>query len=71
MFLGTFEYCPPEFLLKERYHAKPAPVWSIGVLLFRLVCGYFPFTEEEDIIDGLLYFKDGLSNGKINGNILV
>ncbi|XP_036446367.1 serine/threonine-protein kinase pim-3-like [Colossoma macropomum] len=61
-FAGTLEYRPPEFLLEGRYHAKPATVWSLGVLLFRLVCGYLPFTLDEEIIDGLLYFKDGLSN---------
>ncbi|KAL6476767.1 hypothetical protein MHYP_G00152660 [Metynnis hypsauchen] len=60
--LGTLEYRPPEILLEGWYHAKPATVWSLGVLLFRLVWGYLPFTLDEEIIEGLLYFKDGLSN---------
>ncbi|XP_072543468.1 serine/threonine-protein kinase pim-2-like [Salminus brasiliensis] len=61
-FEGTDEYCPPEFLLKGRYHAEPATVWSLGVLMFTLVCGYLPFDEDLDIIDGHLYFTDGLSD---------
>ncbi|XP_072525617.1 serine/threonine-protein kinase pim-2-like [Salminus brasiliensis] len=61
-FAGTFQYCPPEFFLKGRYHASPATVWSLGVLLFRLVSGHLPFTDEQEIVEGLLSFKDHLSN---------
>ncbi|KAI4879654.1 hypothetical protein NFI96_009680, partial [Prochilodus magdalenae] len=49
---------------KGRYHADPATVWSLGVLLFRIVCGHLPFDEEQDIITGLLDFKDGQSEGE-------
>ncbi|KAL6489125.1 hypothetical protein MHYP_G00028660 [Metynnis hypsauchen] len=56
-FEGTDEYCPPEFLLEERYHAGPATVWSLGVLMFRMVCGYLPFATD----DGALHFRDRLS----------
>ncbi|KAL6489124.1 hypothetical protein MHYP_G00028650 [Metynnis hypsauchen] len=70
-FEGTDEYCPPEFLLEERYHAGPATVWSLGVLMFRMVCRYLPFATDDDIIHGALHFRDGLSDGKINESILV
>lgn len=71
MLSGTDEYCPPEFLLEGRYYADPATVWSLGVLLFDMVCGYLPFVEEHDIISGQLDFRDGLSKGKINQSILI
>ncbi|XP_072536805.1 serine/threonine-protein kinase pim-1-like [Salminus brasiliensis] len=51
-----------EFLLKRRYHARPATVWSLGVLLFRMVCGFLPFRNGLDILEGLLCFEDGLSS---------
>ncbi|XP_072547036.1 serine/threonine-protein kinase pim-2-like [Salminus brasiliensis] len=61
-FSGTFQYCPPEFFLKGRYYASPATVWSLGVLLFRLVNGHLPFTEEQEIVEGPLCFREDLSN---------
>ncbi|XP_072549120.1 serine/threonine-protein kinase pim-1-like [Salminus brasiliensis] len=53
-YAGTLEYWPPEFLQKRRYHARPATVWSLGILLFRMVCGFLPFTSGRDILKGLL-----------------
>uniref|UniRef100_A0A672MYN3 Serine/threonine-protein kinase n=1 Tax=Sinocyclocheilus grahami TaxID=75366 RepID=A0A672MYN3_SINGR len=38
-FNGKEMFCPPEFDVDGRYHAKPATVWSIGILLFVMVCG--------------------------------
>ncbi|KAI4882767.1 hypothetical protein NFI96_026814 [Prochilodus magdalenae] len=66
-FSGTLQYCPPEFFRQGKYHADPATVWSLGVLLFRIVCGHLLFDEVQDVITGLLDFRDGLSEGKING----
>ncbi|KAI4892575.1 hypothetical protein NFI96_008644, partial [Prochilodus magdalenae] len=60
-FAGTVEYCPPEFFLQGRYHAGPATVWSLGVLLFATVCGDLPFADNREIIGGRLHFRDGLS----------
>uniref|UniRef100_A0A8C1JZR7 non-specific serine/threonine protein kinase n=1 Tax=Cyprinus carpio TaxID=7962 RepID=A0A8C1JZR7_CYPCA len=46
-FNGTEMFCPPEFDVDGRYHAKPATVWSLGILLFVMVCGYFP--DDKDL----------------------
>ncbi len=40
--LGTDMFCPPEFDVDEKYHAKPVTVWSLGMPLFVMVCGYYP-----------------------------
>ncbi|XP_068077007.2 serine/threonine-protein kinase pim-1 [Danio rerio] len=42
-FSGTFLYIPPEYIFEGKYHANPATAWSLGILLFRLVCGRYPF----------------------------
>ncbi|RXN20330.1 serine threonine- kinase pim-1-like protein [Labeo rohita] len=46
-FNGTEMFCPPEFNVDSRYHAKPATVWSLGILLFVMVCRYYP--DDEDL----------------------
>ncbi|XP_073778637.1 serine/threonine-protein kinase pim-3-like isoform X1 [Danio rerio] len=42
-FSGTLEYAPPEWFHRQRYHAAPATVWSVGVTLFNILCDRFPF----------------------------
>ncbi|KAL6485281.1 hypothetical protein MHYP_G00073260 [Metynnis hypsauchen] len=58
---GKLDFCPPECFLEKRYHADPATVWSLGVLLFRMVCRYLPINEKLDLIADFLDFRDGLS----------
>ncbi|RXN34787.1 serine threonine- kinase pim-2-like protein [Labeo rohita] len=43
---GTMEYYPPEYRIKGKYHAKPAMSWSLGVILFTMLCGRFPTGED-------------------------
>jgi MAP/microtubule affinity-regulating kinase len=41
---GTIRYAPPELMSGSNLHADPAfDVWTIGVLLYRLVSGIYPF----------------------------
>ncbi|XP_056312713.1 serine/threonine-protein kinase pim-2-like [Danio aesculapii] len=39
---GTEAYAPPEYKLKGKYYGKPATVFSLGMVMFTLLCGHFP-----------------------------
>lgn len=43
IFCGTPTYMSPEITKKHEYFGKPADIWSLGVVLFSLLCGRFPF----------------------------
>lgn len=45
---GSLAYSAPEILLGDSYDAPAVDVWSLGVLLFMLVCGEAPFQEAND-----------------------
>lgn len=42
-FCGSPTYASPELILRKEYLGPPVDVWSMGVVLFVLVCGYLPF----------------------------
>ena len=42
---GTLEYASPEILRGDRYDGFAADAWSVGVVLFVMVCGEKPFAE--------------------------
>jgi serine/threonine protein kinase len=43
MFCGTPSYMAPEIVNKKEYSGPPADVWALGVLLFALLHGCFPY----------------------------
>eukprot|EP00045_Choanoeca_perplexa_P009186 m.87627 g.87627 ORF g.87627 m.87627 type:complete len:628 (-) comp14786_c0_seq1:88-1971(-) len=44
---GSAAYAAPELIRGERYLGPPADMWSLGILLYALLCGFLPFDDED------------------------
>ena len=44
---GSPCYAAPEMILGEKYRGLQVDIWSSGVILFALICGYLPFDDND------------------------
>jgi len=69
-FCGSLYFAAPELLLAKMYTGPEVDVWSLGVVLYVLVCGKVPFDDESmpalhaKIKRGLVEYPVWLSAGK-------
>eukprot|EP00357_Protocruzia_adherens_P027229 CAMPEP_0115001698 /NCGR_PEP_ID=MMETSP0216-20121206/17547_1 /TAXON_ID=223996 /ORGANISM="Protocruzia adherens, Strain Boccale" /LENGTH=655 /DNA_ID=CAMNT_0002367115 /DNA_START=618 /DNA_END=2586 /DNA_ORIENTATION=+ len=72
IFCGTPSYMAPEIVMKTEYTGPPADVWAVGVLMFTILTGHFPFKGFNDrdlykkIMKGRFDVPDHLSYGARN-----
>ncbi|XP_064634284.1 maternal embryonic leucine zipper kinase-like [Lineus longissimus] len=56
---GSPAYAAPELILGMQYLGSEADVWSMGVLLYALLCGFLPFDD-----DNIRILYDKIKGGK-------
>jgi len=51
-FCGTPAFAPPEILLGTQYKGPEVDIWSLGVVLYSMLSGEFPFKTIGEILNG-------------------
>ena len=67
--IGSLSYACPEIIQQKSYDPELADVWSLGVCLYVLLCGYLPFSEEDDEKNNKLIVSGKVDYPKEIGNV--
>ena len=65
---GTPSYMAPEVVSRKDYYGQPADIWALGVLLYVMLCGCYPFkgSTERELFEriklGSYAFPEGISD---------
>ena len=54
---GTIVYSAPEVLEGQPYHGMLADVWSSGIVLYGMLSGYLPFSDNDDNVNKKLIIE--------------
>ncbi|XP_026069795.1 serine/threonine-protein kinase pim-1-like [Carassius auratus] len=60
-YCGTAVYSPPEYHSRGKYYGGPATVWSLGMVMFELLCGRLPSDYDLFLLHYKRWSKPGLS----------
>jgi len=60
-FEGTRVYSPPEWIKYRKYKADGLTVWSLGILLYDMLCGDVPYETDQQILQAELVWQVPLS----------
>ena len=66
---GSPCYASPEMVSGKRYNGYMIDVWSTGIILFAMVCGYLPFEDNDNEILFSKILKCKIHYPKIMGNL--
>ncbi|KAL1413082.1 hypothetical protein Q8F55_000831 [Vanrija albida] len=58
-FCGTTGYASPEMLAGKKYQGVETDVWSLGIILYTLLCGGLPFDDDDERV-----MKDLIERGE-------
>ncbi|CAO3656552.1 unnamed protein product [Mucor fragilis] len=49
-FCGSLSYSAPEVILRKKYTGPETDIWSLGVILYTLLAGEYPFDDDSEIM---------------------